>query len=222
MSWGNRTAFALTLAALSACTPVPLGLLIPRERAFVIPTGAMEPTLLIGDRIVVEKVDQPNPAVRRGDIVAFRYPIDETQSFLKRVIGVPGDRIKIHEKNLILNGRPVDEPYVVHKTEYVDDYRDNFPAAPSVHLYEPAIEMLEENVVDDELVVPAGKYFVMGDNRDLSLDSRYWGLLPEELIFARPWRIYYSADPGDEGESGEARWDRVGMAIENYPLGESQ
>lgn len=198
---------------------MPLGWFLPADRAFVIPTGAMEPTIMIGDRIFVEDVDRSAPNIRRGEIVIFVYPIDQTKMFIKRIIGVPGDRIKIHDKKLFLNGRAADEPYVVHKTEYIDNYRDNFPARPIVQVYEPALEMLEENVEGDELVVPEGMYFVMGDNRDLSLDSRYWGFLPEELIFGRPWRIYYSHDADEEGEPGEVRWDRIGMAMEPYPLG---
>ena len=107
-------------------------------QAFVIPTGSMEDTLLIGDHLLVDKLAfapsgpvskhiLPYTEVKRGDIIVFRYPVDIQQTFVKRCIGVPGDRIKLVDKQLILNGHAVNEPYVYHKTEYIDSYRDNFP-----------------------------------------------------------------------------------------------
>jgi len=97
-------------------------------RAFIIPTGAMEDTLLIGDRIFVQPKQVLNP--KRGDIVVLIYPVDRRQSFIMRVIGVPGDRIRISDKVVYVNGAPQTEPYATHKTEYVDSYRDNFPSNP--------------------------------------------------------------------------------------------
>ena len=109
-------------------------------QAFVIPTGSMEDTLLIGDHLLVDKLAYAPPGtvsqhilpytqVKRGDIIVFRYPVDISQTFVKRCIGVPGDRIHLVNKQLWLNGRAMDEPYVYHKTEYIDAYRDNFPAS---------------------------------------------------------------------------------------------
>ena len=136
-------------------------------QAFVIPTGSMEDTLLIGDHLLVDKLAYspggpvsshilPYRDVKRGDIIVFRYPVDIRQTFVKRVIGVPGDHIKLVDKKLYLNGHPVDEPYVYHKTEYIDRYRDNFPSEPNVHVSEGAMEMLVNHVKNGEVVVPPG------------------------------------------------------------------
>ncbi|HET8547650.1 MAG TPA: signal peptidase I [Bryobacteraceae bacterium] len=174
-------------------------------QAFVIPTGSMEDTLLVGDHLLVDKLAYAPPGpisrhflpyteVRRGDIIVFRYPIDIRQTFVKRVIGVPGDRIRVVNKQVYRNGEPLKEPYKFHKTEYVDPYRDNFPSQAYPHLNERAQEMLENNVRNGEIVVPANSYFAMGDNRDNSLDSRYWGFVPRENIIGKPLIIYWSYD----------------------------
>ncbi len=175
-----------------------------------------------------------NTTVAHGDIVALRYPIDESQTFLKRVIGMPGDRIRIVNKQLILNGAPPQEPYAIHKTDYVDSYRDNFPSQPTFHLNgkedASARKMLAENVVNGEVVVPEGTYFVLGDNRDNSLDSRFWGFVPRENIVGKPYLVYWSYDAPPEDLSGQprvefpwkalkrVRWERVFMSIRGYPL----
>ena len=179
-------------------------------QAFVIPTGSMGDTLLIGDHLLVDKLAYapegaiskyllPYQDVERGDVAVFRYPIDLRQTFVKRIVGVPGDRIRIVEKQLWVNGTRAVEPYVVHKSDYIDDYRDNFPRAPtSMQIYEPALRMLRENVEDGEIVVPEGNYFAMGDNRDQSLDSRYWGFVPRDHIIGKPLVIYWSYDAPTE------------------------
>ena len=160
-------------------------------QAFVIPTGSMEDSLLIGDHLLVDKLAYspagslgqyllPYQDVQRGDIIVFRYPVDLTQTFVKRVVGVPGDRIRILSKHLFINGDMVDEPFVEHKTSHIDGYRDNFPSNPNMQVYEQALDMLENHVENGEVVVPEGRYFALGDNRDLSLDSRYWGFVPRE------------------------------------------
>src|SRR3982751_3882807 len=162
-------------------------------QAFVIPTGSMEDTLLIGDHLLVDKLafapggpiskyTLPYRDVKRGDIIVFRYPVDIRQTFVKRAIGVPGDHIRLIKKKLILNGHPVDEPYVYNKDEFIDGYRDNFPGDPNVHVADAAIDMLTAHVQNGEVVVPPGYIFAMGDNRDRSLDSRYWGFVPRENI----------------------------------------
>jgi signal peptidase I len=119
-------------------------------------------------------------------VIALRFPIDPKQIFLKRVVGMPGDRIKMMNKELLINGKKVIEPYVVHTTDYFDSYRDNFPAEPNVTLEAGAIKMLHSNVQSGEVVVPPGNYFVMGDNRDASLDGRYWGFLGNADLLGRP------------------------------------
>jgi signal peptidase I len=178
-------------------------------QAFVIPTGSMEDSLSIGDHLLVDKLAYapadavgdvllPYMDVQRGDIIVFRYPIDLAQTFVKRVIGVPGDRIKLINKEVFINGNLVDEPYVVHKTEYIDAYRDNFPSPPNTQVYPPATVMLKDHVSSGEVVVPDDSYFALGDNRDLSLDSRYWGFVPRDNIIGKPLIVYWSYDAPTE------------------------
>src|ERR1700682_4581831 len=118
-------------------------------QAFVIPTGSMEDTLLVGDHLLVDKLAYapggsvtknllPYSDVHRGDIIVFRYPIDIKQTFVKRVMGVPGDHIRLQNKQVYLNGHLLTEPYVVHKLDYIDSYRDNFPSDPNSPLFPPA------------------------------------------------------------------------------------
>lgn len=174
-------------------------------QAFVIPTGSMEDTLLIGDHLLVDKLAYAPPGplskfllpytpVKRGDIIVFRYPVDIRQTFVKRVVGLPGDRLRIVAKQVYLNGKPLEEPYKFHKSPYIEDYKDNFPAEPSPHADNRALEMLEKHVESDEVVVPPDCYFAMGDNRDFSLDSRFWGFVPRANIIGKPLLIYWSYD----------------------------
>ena len=215
-------------------------------QAFVIPTGSMEDSLLIGDHLLVDKLaySPPGPVsshllpyrdVHRGDIIVFRYPVDIHQTFVKRAIGVPGDHIRLVEKKLILNGHPVNEPYAYHKTGYIDSYRDNFPSDPNVHVSESALDMLSNHVVNGEVIVPPGYVFAMGDNRDSSLDSRYWGFVPRENIIGKPVIIYWSYDAPTEALAdptmsldhildllthfgSKTRWVRTFQLIHGYPL----
>src|SRR5262245_25708963 len=142
-------------------------------QAFVIPTGSMEDTLLIGDHLLVDKLAfapsgpasrllLPYRDVKRGDIIVFRYPVDISQTFVKRCMGVPGDRIRIVNKQVYVNSVKLNEPYKVHKTDYIDSYRDNFPGDPNVSVDPRAIDMLQNHVVNDEVVVPPNSYFAMG------------------------------------------------------------
>jgi len=134
----------------------------------------MEGSLLIGDHVLVDKLTFAPPGaiskhvlpyrnVRRGDIIVFRYPMDIKEDYVKRAIGIPGDHIRLVNKQLILNGHAVDEPYVQHIFPYMNQYRDNFPAAPpEPGVMEPAVAMLTDNVVNGELVVPPGCVFRHG------------------------------------------------------------
>ncbi|MBZ5606072.1 MAG: signal peptidase I [Acidobacteriia bacterium] len=215
-------------------------------QAFVIPTGSMEDTLLVGDHLLVDKLAYapagpvshfvlPYEQVKRGDIIVFRYPVDITQTFVKRCMGVPGDRIRIINKQVYLNGVKLDEPYKVNKTDYIDSYRDNFPGEPNANVYPGAIDMLQHHVVNGEVVIPPNYYFAMGDNRDSSLDSRYWGFVPRENIIGKPLIIYWSYDaPTSELNSpnvnfthvldlaenffSKTRWRRTFMLIHGYPV----
>jgi signal peptidase I len=196
-------------------------------QAFVIPSGSMENTLLIGDHLLVDKLAYapsgpiskyllPYSDVKRGDIIVFRYPVDISQTYVKRCMGVPGDRIKLINKEVYLNGVKLNEPvdqenepkdkvngqYTWHKAAYRDDYRDNFPSEPDSTVDPRGLEMLAHNVVNGEVVVPPDSYFAMGDNRDLSWDSRYWGFVPRKNIIGKPLIIYWSYErPPDLGNS---------------------
>jgi len=178
-------------------------------QAYVIPTGSMEDTLLVGDHLLVDKLAYAPPGgslssrllpytgPHRGDIIVFRYPVDIHQTFVKRCIGLPGDHIRLISKQLYLNGRFVAEPYVYHKTDFFDPYRDDFPL-PNIHSYSDARDMMEHHVENGEVVVPPDYYFAMGDNRDSSLDSRYWGFVPRANIIGKPLVIYWSYDASTE------------------------
>ena len=215
-------------------------------QAFVIPTGSMEDTLLVGDHLLVDKLAYapagpvskyilPYTPLKRGDIIVFRYPVDVKQTFVKRLIGLPGDHIRLIDKQLILNGKAVREPYVYHKTNYIESYRDNFPNEPNVHVESAAQDMLLNHVKNGEVIVPANCYFAMGDNRDSSLDSRYWGFVPRANIIGKPLVIYWSYDASTAALIGptlgwrhmldlvehfptKTRWSRTCRLIHGYPL----
>ena len=180
-------------------------------QAFQIPSPSMENTLLVGDYLLVNKLCygagslgdyvMPYRRVRRGDIVVFHYPITPAQHFVKRVIGVPGDRLRLINKQVFVNGVPLKEPYA-HFTRPANDlYRDNFPRLDVAPGETPEWWVLLRKLVEDgQLIVPEGHYFVMGDNRDDSYDSRYWGFVPRANIIGRPLLIYWSVR-GAEGET---------------------
>lgn len=184
-------------------------------RAMVVPSGGMEDTLLIGDRILTRVFPHIQPA--RGDIVVFHYPIDRRQMFVKRIIGIPGDRIRIVSKTVYRNGAALTEPYATFKFESAKWQRDNFPGDPAAiplmrdsRQMSALEDMLRNHVVNGEVVVPAGKYFVLGDNRDASLDSRYWGFVHAADIVGKPVFIYDSSEPSAPGSLKRVmRWQRI-------------
>ena len=178
-------------------------------QAFQIPSESMEKTLLIGDYLLVDKLhfgqdslwDKviPYRLVRRGDIVVFHYPVDPSVHFVKRVVGIPGDKLRLIDRQVYVNGAPLNEPYV-HYFRPHDSYRDEFPRLDLAVM--PSVSgtwwtQMQKLVVDNQLIVPEGYYFVMGDNRDDSLDSRYWGFVPRENIVGRPLLIYWSIQTPD-------------------------
>jgi signal peptidase I len=182
-------------------------------QAFVVPTSSMESTVLTGDHLIVDKLSYSPPGslsrfllpyteVKRGDIIVFKFPPDPRQMYVKRVMGVPGDRIKVVDKKVVLNGKTLTEPYTQHIDPAEMPYRDNFPDTPlgahSEHM--PRVNEMLSHVdkATGELVVPAGSYFAMGDNRDNSLDSRYWGWVPRENIMGKPTIIFWSYETTTE------------------------
>ncbi len=169
-------------------------------QAFKIPSGSMIPTLSIGDHILVNKFIYgiklpftdvmllPISSPQHGDIIVFKYPEDESKDFIKRVVGTPEDVIEVRNKEVYVNGARVDDPRVQHTDREIQlNKRDNF----------------------GPVTVPPGSYFVMGDNRDQSLDSRFWGFVKENKIRGKAFLIYWSWDGADTW----VRWSRIGKVI---------
>lgn len=173
-------------------------------QAFQIPSESMENTLLIGDYLLVDKAHFgpagiwdwliPYERIKRGDIIVFRYPVNPSQHFVKRVIGVPGDHIRLINKQVFVNGKPLTEPYAVNSQSIVIPFRDDFPNGDigPEHLGSTWARELQRLTEDNRLIIPNNCYFAMGDNRDESYDSRYWGFVPRENIVGRPLLIYWS------------------------------
>jgi signal peptidase I len=215
---------------------------------FVIPTSSMHNTLYTGDHLIVDKLAYspassiskyilPYREPKRGDIIVFHHPTLITVDYVKRVIGVPGDRIRLVNKQVFVNGKGLTEPYTIHMDNFLN-YRDNFPQGEPDYIPDPkmaarAYQMLRENVVNGELVVPEGSYFAMGDNRDNSLDSRYWGLVPRDNITGKPVIVFWSYDAPTEDLKDynlhhlvdlaqhfftKTRWDRTMKLIHGYPI----
>ena len=141
-------------------------------QAFKIPSGSMLPTLQIGDHILVNKFVYYFVPIRRGDVIVFKYPQDESRDFIKRVIGLPGETLEVRGRQVLVNGVPLEEPYAV--------YADRSTSPPL------------ERVRVDPFVIPPGKLFMMGDNRDNSMDSRVWGVLDMHKIKGKAFIVYFS------------------------------
>jgi len=194
------------LASLSAVLVTGLFIITFIVQAFEIPSSSMENTLLIGDHVFVNRVQfapatywtgplLPYREIRRGDIVVFLHPAEAGLYVVKRIMGIPGDRIHLRDGVVYRNGERLDEPYVIHKTDGYNPYRDNFPAVSPADYNGVTPEwqlVLKEHIQGDDLVVPPDTYFGMGDNRDVSLDSRYWGFIPKENVIGRPMFVYWS------------------------------
>jgi len=185
-------------------------------QAFQIPSESMENTLLIGDYLLVDKLRYgggalwdhfiPYRQVRRSDIVVFHYPVNPAQHFVKRVVGVPGDRVRLIKGQVYVNGNQLTEPYVRHSSSISDVYRDDFPQVMDVPGEAAGWSgQMKKWVENKQLIVPEGFYFVLGDNRDESLDSRYWGFVPRENIIGRPLLIYWSVRSVNDEISAASR-----------------
>jgi signal peptidase I len=174
---------------------------------FEIPTSSMEDTLLIGDHVFVNREQfappthwvgplMPYREIRRGDIVVFLSPEEPGLFVVKRIIGVPGDRIHLRDGAVYRNEEKLNEPYAQHKAGNYDPYRDNFPAVPPSEMYgitsQEWMSTLSSYIQGGDIVVPPNSYFGMGDNRDVSKDSRYWGFIPRGNVIGRPLLVYWS------------------------------
>ncbi len=186
-------------------------------QAFQIPTGSMEPTLLVGDFLLVNKFvyDNGTPAIdrallprreiKRDDIIVFKYPNELAKDYVKRVIGLPGEKLEIRNKQVYINDQPLSEPYKVHSDNqvyakngyynYEDTIRDNF----------------------GPVTIPSGHLFAMGDNRDQSSDSRYWGFVPLSYVKGRPWIIYFSYEAERDAYLKTSMRDRLKKLVQFIP-----
>ena len=215
------------LASLAAVLVTGLFIITFVVQAFEIPSSSMEDTLLIGDHVFVNRIVfapktawvgpiLPYREVRHSDIVVFLHP-DAAYAgtyVVKRIMGVPGDRIHLRNGEVYRNGEKLNEPYVQHdRDEASDFYRNNFPAVPpSDPNISPKWEgELASYIQDGDLVVPPGHYFAMGDHRGVSLDSRYWGFIPQENIIGRPMFIYWSFNTPSDQYTKTGMADRLGF-----------
>jgi signal peptidase I len=199
-------------------------------QAFKIPTPSMESNLLVGDHLLVNKFAFGTPGstldailpfrdVERGDIIVFRYPKDLSKHYVKRTVGLPGDHVRIVDQQVFVNGEALDEPYKMHISPpgtFADPFRDYFPPEPHPGRRYSGVDedpyWYEDYMVDNEIIVPEGHYFAMGDNRDNSSDSRYWGFVPREDIVGKALVIYWSY----EADSAEYTERPVGARLQQF------
>jgi signal peptidase I len=208
MSWSEQISASdgpATIQSIAGTVVIAIFVVTFVVQAFTIPSESMEHTLLIGDYLLVDKFCYgdsglwnhvlPYRKIRRGDIVVFHYPVNPAQHFVKRVVGVPGDRLRLINKRVYVNGQPLDEPYVQYIAADRQPYRDDFPRTdvPAFGVNAKWWSQMRKLVDDRQLIVPEDHYFVLGDNRDDSQDSRYWGFVPRQNIIGRPLLIYWSA-----------------------------
>ena len=225
--------------SLVAVLVIALFILTFTVQPFRIPSASMEPTLLVGDFLLVDKdvlsgshccLLAPNNRIQRGDLIVFHYPVQPSLHLVKRVVGLPGDRISLRDGHAYVDGHALFEPYAVFRPSPPDNYRDDFPRMTRTDSAVNARWWSEMRslVANGELTVPPDSYFVLGDNRNDSEDSRYWGLVPREAIVGKPLLIYFSLRTPDDlpgqldanatarqpttalGQLGSfARWDRT-------------
>lgn len=205
------------LQALISLVVIALFVITFSVQPFRIPSSSMEPTLMVGDFLLVDKHGPPTgevfpgPPVHRGEVIVFHYPVDPSIHLVKRVIGIPGDRIRLRQGKVYLNGKAITESYAVYRDGPPDNFRDNFPRLQTA---DPEIDArwwvrMHTMTENGDLIIPENNYFVLGDNRNDSEDSRYWGFVPAESIVGRPLLIYFSLQETGPGLSHAARWNRT-------------
>ena len=214
------------LASLAGVLVTGLFIITFILQAFEIPSASMENTLLIGDHVFVNRVQfapashwiqpiVPYTQIHHGDIVVFLSPAESDLYVVKRIIGVPGDRIHLRDGVVYRNGQKLDEPYVLNTgLNPYDPYRDNFPNVPPPDYSNATSEWkltLPQHIENGDLVVPPDSYFAMGDHRDVSYDSRYWGFIPKDNVIGRPMFIYWSFETPPDQYLQKSMGDRVGF-----------
>ena len=213
------------LASLAGVLVTGLFIITFILQAFEIPSSSMEDTLLIGDHLFVNREQFAPPAhwmgrlmpyreVRRDEIAVFLSPEQPGLFLVKRIIGVPGDRIHLRDGVVYRNGQKLEEPFVRHKREH-NPYTDNFPAVTPSEMFgvrnEKWAQELPSHIEGEDIVVPPNSYFAMGDNREVSYDSRFWGFVPRENMIGRPMFIYWSfVTPANQYEMRDMG-DRLGF-----------
>lgn len=218
----HHPTFLSTFGALLRVVVIGLFLLTFVIQPFRIPSGSMEPTLEIGDFVLVSKMGLgpqapldslwgrlesallPPAAIHRGDLVVFHFPPDPSQHLVKRVIGLPGERLRLHDGRVFINDRPLTEGYAMYTPAEPDAFRDEFP---NMREADPNIDPhwwlnLRRLSLSGEITVPHGDYFVLGDNRNNSEDSRYWGFVPQQMIVGRPLVVYFAVPNGADAPGG--------------------
>ncbi len=188
---------------------------------FRIPSASMEPTLFVGDFGLADKQSfaaegplarlLPPTRIERGDLVVFHYPVDPHRFLVKRMVGLPGDRIRLRGGRVWINGAPLSEPYAFYSASPPNAFRDEFPTVRETRpaLRWPWSEQLRQVTRDDELTVPPDQYFVLGDNRNDSEDSRFWGFVPRSAIVGRPLLVYFSLHRPEERDGPISMRERL-------------
>jgi len=238
----HRHGFLQAFQSLVYIIVIALFIITFTMQPFRIPSESMVPTLLVGDFLLVNKevsggkptgVIAPTDLIHRGDLIVFHYPVDPSLHLVKRVVGLPGDHLRLHEGRVYVDGQALSEPYAFFAPSAPDGYRDDFPRLANA---DPGVDsrwwiQMRSLVSNGELTVPPDSYFVLGDNRNDSEDSRYWGFVPRSAIVGKPFLIYFSLRnldrtpgqiPGDVAGRHAAslgslvdfaRWDRAWRII---------
>jgi signal peptidase I len=223
----KKESLSESIAGIAAVLVSGLFIITFIVQAFEIPSESMVQTLLVGDHVFVDRLSPtakagyvgpflPYREIRHGDIIVFLHPKEHGMYVVKRIIGVPGDRIRLRDGKVYRNGEELNEPYVIHSRGDRVAYRDQFPSVSAEGMQDVNSEWpmeMHEHVVNGELVVPPDKFFGMGDNRDLSLDSRFWGFIPRENVIGRPLFIYWSFDTPKDQYTRTGWEDRVSFVF---------
>ena len=216
----HRHSLLQALQSLLYVLVVALFIIAFTAQPFRIPSASMEPTLLVGDFLLVDKGLStghgfaplaPTGLIHRGDLIVFHYPVDPSRDLVKRVVGLPGDRLYLRDGRVYSDDRALAEPYAVFRTASPESYRDDFPRLDRA---DPGVDsrwwiQMHTLVANGVLTVPADSYFVLGDNRNDSEDSRYWGLVPRDAIVGKPFLIYFSLNGPSASLLDIARWNRA-------------